>query len=68
MTSSECLDAAVGLRHGIAELIEFCKAKEIEFTIVKAGLDFYIDHTIAKSGWTNVRRVSGTRSVTMGSR
>jgi 2-hydroxy-3-keto-5-methylthiopentenyl-1-phosphate phosphatase len=60
------LDAAVGLRHGIAELIEFCKAKDIEFTIVSAGLDFYIDHTIAKSGWTNVKRVSGTTSMNDG--
>jgi 2-hydroxy-3-keto-5-methylthiopentenyl-1-phosphate phosphatase len=57
------LDAAVGLRHGIAELIEFCKVKDIEFTIVSAGLDFYIDHMISKCGWTNVRRVSGTTSM-----
>lgn len=54
------LDAAVGLRPGIADLIEYCSTKNIEFTILSAGLDFYIDHTISKYGWTHVRRVSGT--------
>ncbi len=53
------LDAAVGLRPGIENLIEFCKNKEIEFTILSAGLDFYIDHIITKYRWDQVRRVSG---------
>jgi 2,3-diketo-5-methylthio-1-phosphopentane phosphatase len=57
------LDAAVGLRPGISELIEFCRLKDIEFTILSAGLDFYIDHTISKYGWNNVRRVSGTTTI-----
>jgi 2-hydroxy-3-keto-5-methylthiopentenyl-1-phosphate phosphatase len=54
------IDGAVSLRPGITELIEFCRNKDIEFTILSAGLDFYIDHAISKYGWTNVRRVSGT--------
>ena len=60
------LDGAVGLRPGIAELIEFCKIKNIEFTILSAGLDFYIDHIIAKYGWNNVVRVSGTTNMADG--
>jgi 2-hydroxy-3-keto-5-methylthiopentenyl-1-phosphate phosphatase len=54
------LDQAVGLRSGILELIEFCRIKNIEFTILSAGLDFYIDHIIVKYGWNNVSRISGT--------
>jgi 2-hydroxy-3-keto-5-methylthiopentenyl-1-phosphate phosphatase len=57
------LDAAVGLRPGIQDLIEYCRVKEIEFTILSAGLDFYIDHVISKYGWNNVRRVSGTTNM-----
>lgn len=57
------LDAAVGLRSGIEEMIEFCRDKQIEFTILSAGLDFYIDHVISKYGWNNVRRVSGTTNM-----
>jgi 2-hydroxy-3-keto-5-methylthiopentenyl-1-phosphate phosphatase len=57
------LDAAVGLRPGIEGLIEFCRTKEIEFTILSAGLDFYIDHIISKYHWDNVRRVSGTTNM-----
>jgi 2-hydroxy-3-keto-5-methylthiopentenyl-1-phosphate phosphatase len=53
------LDTAIGLRPGIFELIEFCKIKGIEFTILSAGFDFYIDHIISKYGWTHVKRVSG---------
>jgi len=60
------LDEAVGLRPGIAELIEFCKNKNIEFTILSAGLDFYIDHTISKYGWNNVTRISGTTNMADG--
>lgn len=57
------LDAAVGLRSGIEEMIEFCRDREIEFTILSAGLDFYIDHVISKHGWNNVKRVSGTTNM-----
>jgi 2-hydroxy-3-keto-5-methylthiopentenyl-1-phosphate phosphatase len=57
------LDAAVGLRTGVENLIEFCRTKDIEFTILSAGLDFYIDHIIAKYGWDNVKRVSGTTNM-----
>ena len=57
------LDNSVGLRAGIIELIEFCRTKNIEFTILSAGLDFYIDHAIAKYGWSNVRRISGTTNM-----
>jgi 2-hydroxy-3-keto-5-methylthiopentenyl-1-phosphate phosphatase len=57
------LDAAVGLRPGIQDLIEYCRVKGIEFTILSAGLDFYIDHVISKYGWNNVRRVSGTTNM-----
>jgi 2-hydroxy-3-keto-5-methylthiopentenyl-1-phosphate phosphatase len=57
------LDAAVGLRPGIQELIEYCRIKEIEFTILSAGLDFYIDHVISKYGWNRVKRVSGTTNI-----
>lgn len=57
------LDAAVGLRPGIQDLIEYCRVKEIEFTILSAGLDFYIDHVISKYGWNHVRRVSGTTNM-----
>jgi 2-hydroxy-3-keto-5-methylthiopentenyl-1-phosphate phosphatase len=53
------LDAAIGLRPGIENLIEYCKNKDIEFTILSAGFDFYIDHIIAKYHWDNVKRVSG---------
>ena len=60
------IDGAVSLRPGITELIEFCRNKDIEFTILSAGLDFYIDHAISKYGWTNVTRVSGTITMTDG--
>ena len=57
------LDSAVGLRPGIQDLIEYCRVKDIEFTILSAGLDFYIDHIISKYGWNHVKRVSGTTNM-----
>lgn len=60
------LDSAIGLRPGISEFVEFCRNKNIEFTILSAGLDFYIDHIIAKYGWNSVTRVSGTTNMTDG--
>jgi 2-hydroxy-3-keto-5-methylthiopentenyl-1-phosphate phosphatase len=54
------IDGAIGLRPGVGEFIDYCKIKGIEFTILSAGLDFYIDHVISKYGWSNVKRISGT--------
>ena len=62
----QTIDAALVLRPGIVDLIEYCRAKEIEFTILSAGLDFYIDHVISKYGWNNVRRVSGRTNMDNG--
>jgi 2-hydroxy-3-keto-5-methylthiopentenyl-1-phosphate phosphatase len=60
----QMLDSVVSLRPKIEELIEFCRVKDIEFTILSAGLDFYIDHVISKYGWNNVKRTSGTTTFT----
>ena len=58
------LDSAVVLRSGFEELVEFCRIKDIEFTILSAGLDFYIDHVVTKYGWNNLKRASGTTTFT----
>lgn len=52
------LDSVVIPRPGLEALLEGCIANEATFTITSAGLDFYIRHFMAVSGWGSVEVVA----------
>jgi HAD superfamily phosphoserine phosphatase-like hydrolase len=46
------------VRDGLPELVEFCRSREIDITILSDGLDYYIDTILAHHGLGDLPRVA----------
>lgn len=48
------VDHEIHIRNGFREFMEYCRKNKYEIIIVSNGLDFYIEHILAKAGFPDI--------------